>query len=256
MWMAPHTFAEKGGQSSVHVQPADEAARRDASAALLACPTGSIGGPAVAVDFPRPVSGVEGVWHMGFHDERSFGAASWLVRTEAGNVMVDVPRFVPRLMRGVEALGGVDHIVLTHRDDVAAHAKWHAHFGAPRSIHVDDDRIGADAPLGGDRAVDGRVAGLAWTHVPGHTRGSVVFRRGDVLFTGDHLAARDDAGTRGLTAFRRACWYDWNEQTRSMERLVHLPVRHVLPGHGAPWHGDVAGYQAAMARLVAWMKTV
>lgn len=254
MWMAPGVFEERGGQSAVHTQP-DVADRAAASAALIACPTASIGGPAVHVEFPRPVDGVEGVWHMGYHDERSFGAAAWLVETDEGRVLVDVPRFAGRLVSGVESAGGLDRIVLTHQDDVAAHEKWHARFRAPRSIHVHDDRIGADEPLGADGSDQGRIGGLDWLHVPGHTRGSVVYRRGDVLFTGDHLTARDDADpSHGLAAFRRACWYDWKTQTRSMERLAGLPIRHVLPGHGAPWHGSRDEYADAMERLLAWMR--
>ena len=73
--------------------------------------------------------------------------------------------------------------------------------------------------------------------VPGHTRGSVCFLwRDRFLFTGDHLAW---SGRRGsLTAFRSACWYDWGEQTRSMER----PRRRVLRVDPArPRAADAAG---------------
>lgn len=265
MWMAPKTFAEDDGMSAVHQQPpgaagagleGDPRAVLDAaSAALAACPTGSIGGPASKVAWPRPVEGAPGVWHLGFHDRSSFGAASWLVRTDAGNVMIDVPRFAGPIVRAVEAAGGVAAIVLTHRDDVGAHEQWHDRFGAERAIHVDDDRIGAEIRLGADGETDGTIAGLAWTHVPGHTKGHVVFQQGSVLFTGDHLAGSTRDPTR-LRAFRSACWYDWGKQTRSMEGLADRDVQHVLPGHGAPWHGTVAQYQTAMRSLIDWMHTV
>lgn len=245
MWMAPDVFSEAGGMSAVHAQPPER--DPDASAALVACPTGSIGGPAGPTSFPRPIA--DGVWHCGYHDRRSFGAASYLTKTAAGNVLVDVPRFSRPLVRAVEAMGGVQAIVLTHRDDVASHQEWRDHFGAHRIIHADDDRIGAEVALEG---ADGTAAGLDWMHVPGHTRGSVVYRHGGVVFTGDHLAAHDD-GT-GLVAFRRACWYDWGEQRRSMARMADWDVRHVLPGHGAPWHGEPETYRGAMRDLLAWME--
>lgn len=245
MWMAPHIFADADGKSAVHLQP--PARDMDASAALLSCPTGSIGGPAGPVRFPRPVG--DKVWHCGYHARASFGAASYLVRTNEGNVLVDSPRFVKPLANTIEEMGGLSHILLTHRDDVADHQKWHDRFGAPRAIHASDDTIGADVVLDGD---GGTVAGLEWTHVPGHTEGSVVYRHQGVLLTGDHLAGR---GQR-LRAFRSACWYDWPTQIKSMERLVDLPVTHVLPGHGAPWRGDVAAYRRGMEALIAWMADV
>lgn len=248
MWMAPTVFREEAGMSAVHAQPPERDA--DASAALVACPTGSIGGPAAPASFPRPIA--PETWHCGYHDRRSFGAAAYLARTGEGNVLVDVPRFSRPLVRAVEAMGGVDAIVLTHRDDVAAHAAWNDHFGAPRAIHAHDDLIGAEVRLGEGGADAGTVAGLEWTHVPGHTRGSTVYRHGGVLFTGDHLAAHD--GGAGLVAFRRACWYDWTAQTRSMRRLADLEVQHVLPGHGAPWHGGPEEYRRLMRDLLGWME--
>jgi glyoxylase-like metal-dependent hydrolase (beta-lactamase superfamily II)/ferredoxin len=248
MWLAPHAFREAGGQSAVFAQP--EAADRDAAAALVACPTASIGGPAGAgklgvAQFPRPIA--PNVWHLGYHDPSSFGATAYLVRTEAGNVMVDVPRFAGPLVKAVEGMGGLQAIVLTHRDDVAAHQEWHDRFGAPRVIHRDDDLIGAEVALEGER---GTVAGLDWLHVPGHTRGSVVYRLGDVAFTGDHLAGRGDGG---LTAFRNACWFDWGKQWESMAKMADWEIRHVLPGHDEPWSGASGDYRAAMADLLAWM---
>ncbi len=36
----------------------------------------------------------------------------------------------------VQAMGGVKYIFLTHRDDVAEHAKWAKALGAERIMHV------------------------------------------------------------------------------------------------------------------------
>jgi glyoxylase-like metal-dependent hydrolase (beta-lactamase superfamily II) len=35
-----------------------------------------------------------------------------------------------------------------------------------------------------------------------------------------------------LEAYRDFCWYDWQEQTRSMESLLNYKFEWVLPGHG------------------------
>jgi glyoxylase-like metal-dependent hydrolase (beta-lactamase superfamily II) len=36
----------------------------------------------------------------------------------------------------------------------------------------------------------------------------------------------------GLEAGRDVCWWSWEEETRSVERLLDLRVEWVLPGHG------------------------
>lgn len=49
-----------------------------------------------------------GVYHLGWHSERSFSATSYLiVRPSGGNVMVDCPRFNPVLRKRLEDFGGV-----------------------------------------------------------------------------------------------------------------------------------------------------
>jgi len=265
MWMAPETFGEADGQSAVHAQPGDPAARDRALAALVACPTASIGtdppDPAVAdvaASFPRPVAG--DVHHCGYHAESSFGAASWFLRRPEGNVLVDSPRFAAPLVRRLEEMGGVDLMLLTHRDDVADHARFAERFGCRRVLHADD--VGArtrdvEVQVQGRHPVE-VAPGITAVPVPGHTRGHMVFHAGETLFTGDHLAWDLDA--RRLVAFRRACWYDWGEQTESMRRLLEAwderPFSWVLPGHGDPVHLAPEAMRADLRRLVSWMEGV
>jgi len=74
--------------------------------------------------------------------------------------------------------------------------------------------------------------------VPGHTKGSVVYLWSDrCLFTGDSLSwsfAEND-----LNAFRDFCWYSWDEQRRSLARLLNTNFELVLAGHGGS-HGAPA----------------
>jgi glyoxylase-like metal-dependent hydrolase (beta-lactamase superfamily II)/ferredoxin len=265
-WMAPQAFARVGRQSAVTRQPETPDGRRAALHALISCPTASIGtaqkAPDLAQaqqDFPLPVAGADGVFHCGYHAESSFGAASWLLRTPAGNVMVDTPRFALPLVRRVEALGGLALIAFTHRDDVADHAKWARHFGARRVLHRRDAPI-PDGPV--EWVLEGTgpteiVAGLTAIPVPGHTAGHVAYHwagtagTSAVLFTGDHLAGD---GEGGLEAWPDVCWYDWGEQVRSMERLRAWRFGHVLPGHGPPLHLPQAGMAAALEACIARMK--
>jgi glyoxylase-like metal-dependent hydrolase (beta-lactamase superfamily II) len=69
--------------------------------------------------------------------------------------------------------------------------------------------------------------------VPGHTAGSAALLAGETyLFTGDHLWG--DASGR-LGASRAVCWWRWDEQLRSIERLASHRFEWVVPGHGRPW---------------------
>jgi glyoxylase-like metal-dependent hydrolase (beta-lactamase superfamily II)/ferredoxin len=250
--IAPEVFEEGRGHSFVRAQPSDEAARRRALMALVACPTSSIGtvsrtnASEAAAAFPETVDG--NVSFCGFTAESSFGAWSYFVERPDGNVLVDSPRAAGPLLNALAARGGVRTLFLTHRDDVADHSALHARFGCERILHENDVTAGT-------RGIERRIAGpdpvaladdLLVIPTPGHTRGhAVLLHRNKYLFTGDHLAWSRRRGR--LVAFRDACWYSWDEQIRSMERLLDFSFEWVLPGHGG-WHH--AESPAAMRRAV------
>ncbi|HVR42887.1 MAG TPA: MBL fold metallo-hydrolase [Thermoanaerobaculia bacterium] len=257
--IAPETFRESGGQSAVWQQPETEEARMRAAMALVACPTASIGARTLdvrAASAVFPVLVEENVHFNGYTSESSFGAFSYLVTRPEGNVMIDSPRFARPLVRRIEALGGIDRILLTHRDDVADHARFAAHFDARRTLHRDDVISSTSAvesqPAGSDPVgIDGDFVMIP---TPGHTRGHAVFLHQDrFLFTGDHLAW--DPRRERLYAFRRACWYSWDEQVRSMERLLDYSFEWVLPGHGRPVRLPRATMHEELIRCVRWMKS-
>ena len=254
--LAPAVFAAADDHSYVHAQPAGEQAAREAYRALLACPTASIGttGPNLAreamADFPLPIAG--GVWYCGYASRKSFGGSSYLLaRPEGGLWMIDAPRFLPQLVKSIEALGSLAGIFLTHRDDVADASLYARHFGVPRGLHAAD----ADAEPGAERVLEGRAAvaiapGLLAIPTPGHTRGHMVLLADETfLFTGDHLAWDRDEGR--LVAFRSACWYDWDELVASMRGLVGRRFEWVLPGHGDRVRLPEAEMAQALDALVA-----
>ncbi|MDQ1392777.1 MAG: hypothetical protein QOF30_1754 [Acidimicrobiaceae bacterium] len=233
--LAPDTFTQARGQSLVAAQPDPGEAHTAAWRASVACPTQSIGTlsrqPRPEGLFPQELS--DGVYYCGFNSEHSFGANAFFVRRPRGNFLVDAPRWSRRLARPIEELGGIDDVLLTHRDDVADAEQWASRFGARVWIHADD----ADAaPFATDHLEglgDTEIRpGLVAVPLPGHTKGSVGFVLEErYLFSGDSLAWDSDRGD--LTAFRHACWYSWSEQAASLGRLA---VRHrfswVLAGHG------------------------
>ncbi len=246
----PATFG--GGEDDrafVVRQPAAGEERRRALLALVACPVAAIGSTskdgvaAAARGFPAPFA--PGVLRCGYAAESSFGAAAWLVLRPDGNVLVDSPRFAAPLLESIRALGGARLMFLTHRDDVADHARWRDALGCERVLHARDVGAGTrdvERRLEGDDPVPlGR--GLVAVPVPGHTAGSSALLVDETyLFTGDHLWG--DAEGR-LGASRAVCWWDWDAQLASLERLAALRFEWVLPGHGRPWHGASAGAAAA-----------
>ena len=259
--IAPASFRDHGGQSSVYQQPRNPGEIHRALMALVSCPTASIGtmsrrsARSGVQAFPLHV--VDDVHFCGFTSESSFGAWAYLIARpdeRGGNVLVDSPRFNNPLVKRIEEMGGVRLMFLSHRDDVADHAKFAAHFRCPRIMHEAESATarGIERVITGTDPV--RIDNeLQIIPTPGHTRGhQVLLYREKVLFTGDHLAWSPERQT--LTAFRDVCWYSWAEQTRSMEELLAYPFEWVLPGHGRIGHGSAEQMHAHLERCVARMK--
>jgi glyoxylase-like metal-dependent hydrolase (beta-lactamase superfamily II)/ferredoxin len=232
--MVPEVFEDAGNHSRVRRQPRTDAERRAAQQALVACPTASIGtddksGMAEAArDFPIRIE--DEVGFCGYTSEKSFGAWSYFVERQDGNVLVDSPRAAAPLLARLDERGGVRFLVLSHRDDVADHEALRRRFGCDRVMHR------ADGLRGLERYVDGveptpLASDLLLIPTPGHTPGSLcLLYRKTFLFTGDHLWWNAERGM--LSASRSLNWYSWDEQLRSIERLLDFEFRWVLPGHG------------------------
>jgi glyoxylase-like metal-dependent hydrolase (beta-lactamase superfamily II)/ferredoxin len=229
---APTLFAHQGGKVEVTRQPApDEQAA--ATRALLACPVGAIqGAPLAESVLPHHLgdTATASVFVCGYNSEDAYGGNAFLARRARGNLLVDGPRFAAPLVKQIDA---VAHVLVTHSDDVGDAARWAERFGARVWIHERDRRaapfatdiLRGDAPTPID---DGVVA----IPVPGHTRGSVMFLvDDDALFTGDSLYWSRALGR--LSAFPDACWYSWDAQIASLERLAREHTfGWILAAHG------------------------
>ncbi len=260
--IAPETFTEDHDTSIVSHQPESAREIKRALMALVACPTASIGtvehhDAHLGIDaFPQNIAG--NVYFCGFTAESSFGAWSYLIvraESEGGNILIDSPRFATQLAKNIEAVGGVNTMFLTHRDDVADHARFAKKFGCQRVMHADDGavRLGIEHVISGDDPVE-LDHDLMAIPIPGHTRGHMgLLYRNKFLFTGDHLAWSPNRAT--LTAFRSVCWYSWEAQTHSMEKLLDYDFEWVLPGHGRIHHDSHENMRAHLERCIEWMKT-
>ena len=138
--IAPEVFGRSArALSFVKKQPETEEQQIRAAMALVACPTSSIGNArkadtrAAVQRFPELIE--DGVMYCGFTSESSFGASSYLVTRPSGNVLIDSPRAARPLAKRIAELGGARLMFLTHRDDVADHAWYHAELGCDRVIH-------------------------------------------------------------------------------------------------------------------------
>jgi glyoxylase-like metal-dependent hydrolase (beta-lactamase superfamily II)/ferredoxin len=256
--IAPTVFGEAAETSFVKAQPDSGPDRRQALRALLACPTGSIGClgdddvKAVMKDFPL---GVEGpVYYCGYNSPKSYGGNSYFIRHSAGNWLIDSPKFVAPLVRRLETLGGIAHIFLTHRDDVADAERYAEHFQSRRIIHRDElsSQPAAEVVLDGAGPWELAPDFLA-IPTPGHTKGHCVLLFQDrFLFTGDHLDW--DRDEKRLAASEDYCWYSWSQQAESVRRLANYRFEWVLPGHGQKVHLPATEMREQILRLAEAMR--
>lgn len=256
--LAPCIFGEGTDTSYVRAQPINDAQRRTALHALLACPTGSIGNrghgdlKAARDDFPLEVE--HPVYYCGFNARTSYGGNSYLLLRNGGNWMIDSPKFLRTLVGKLEQWGGIETIFLTHEDDVADAARYAAHFGARRVIHREELAAQPDAEIVLDGTAPVELSpGVLAIPTPGHTAGHcclLVDQR--FLFTGDHLSW--SRRRERLSASRDYCWYSWPLQVQSMATLAEYRFEWVLPGHGQRVRLPADAMQQQMQQLVRRMR--
>ena len=260
----PDHFAAGAGTAVVAHQPRGASSQRQALLASQACPVAAIE-TSRALQRTTPADGFPSwicshaageVFYCGWVSQRSFGARSWLIQRADGNVMVDVPRWSAPLARRIQAMGGLAQIVLTHRDDVADHQRWAQAFACERWIHRGD----ADAAPSAEQVLEGQeplelAPQIKLLPTPGHTPGSLCLLLGDqrrVLFSGDHVWWNRDQSV--LVCSERYCWWDFNVQIRSLQRLQPLDVAWLLPGHGHRQHFQPGSWTEAVKQTLTWIQ--
>ncbi|KAF5450053.1 hypothetical protein F2P56_030434 [Juglans regia] len=260
-WMAPQIFTRVDEQSAVLKQPTCEEERLKALQALISCPTSSIRTEKPPPDiltvqktFPLPIDEqrVPGVYHCGYHSEKSYGAASYLIVHPEGNILIDSPRFTERLASNIEKLGGARYMFLTHKDDIADHERWSKRLKCDRILHsleVEDSTTNVEIKLEGSGPWS-LFQDIQLIHTPGHTDGSVClfYTSLDILFTGDHLFMTES----GLAISEKFNFYSVPIQLNNVRILLDLDFKWVLPGHGR--RVEFKDYQEKNSTLEAFLQ--
>ena len=262
-WAPDFIDMDAKGLSYVSRQPSSPEEEAVLWRAVAACPTKSIGN----LDRPRepgsvfPYQLTDGVFALGNNALSSFAAHSYLLEHPLGNLMVDSPRFNRPLAESIDALGGIAHVLLTHRDDVADADRWADRYGARVWIGEADadaapyatDVTGADSPTS-------ICLGVVSIPAPGHTKGHVMYHFDDrCLFTGDTLHWNHRRSE--LDVFPNQTFHSWSVLADTLLRSSKLKVDWVFPGHGmwnriglADWASQVLalGYAIRQSSQAAW----
>ena len=252
--MAPGMIAAgKDGKAIFVRQPETPDETMQVWRAALACPTGSILAPrGLAVpDHVFPQELAPNLYRLGYNDNATAGAHPFFIRSKAGlNFLIDGPRYVPKLVEFMEQQGGLDHVLLTHRDDVGASAKYAKRFGAKLWIHENDREASPEATdLFTGYDISEPIPGMTLIPIPGHTIGSVAFLIDERLFVGDSLNWLIDEKKLWTNPLR--CWDDWDMQRRSLKRLQDFRFDFVLAGHGGSIGLPADRMQAELATCLA-----
>jgi glyoxylase-like metal-dependent hydrolase (beta-lactamase superfamily II)/ferredoxin len=234
--IAPHLIrpASDGRQFVFIRQPESRDEVVLAQQAAEVCPSHSIGTESARRWSPHhPMEVAPGIWRTGSNSEATAGGNAFLVQRPGDGLLVDVPRFTPRLRDELERLGGFRTILLTHRDDVGDAERYADVFGAEVVIHEADH----DAAPFATRRLTGTspiavAPGVTALPTPGHTEGHTMYLLDDgTLFTGDSLAWEPDRGD--LWAEQLVCWWSWPAQLESLSQLAQHRFTRVIPTHGA-----------------------
>lgn len=236
-WAPGLIDADAAGRSYMARQPEGKEEQAAMWRAAAACPTKSIGN----LDHHTEPQGIfpyqltDGVMALGNNALSSFAAHSFLVERPDGNLMVDSPRYNRTLAERVDSLGGIAHILLSHRDDVADADRWAERYGARVWIgEADRDAAPYATNVTAGDAVALISPGAVSIPAPGHTAGHVVYHINDrLLFTGDTLHWNHRRGE--MDVFPKQTFYSWATLADTMDMLASLPVEWVFAGHGM-WH--------------------
>ncbi|MDX2106532.1 MAG: MBL fold metallo-hydrolase [Candidatus Melainabacteria bacterium] len=257
--LAPENFAKSGSYYVISKQPQTKLELKQVIDALICCPLGSVGTthPELKHEIAQSISHFpelieKDVYYLGFNSAQSFGGKSYFIKHRDGNWMVDSPKYSPRLVKFIEEHGGLENIFLTHRDDVAEAREYAQKFRSKRYIHQADLEAQKDAEIvfSGIEAFNPHWQ-FKIIPTPGHTMGhSMLLYDEKFLFSGDVFTSYTytcDAIEAWPPFY---CWQSWEEQTKSIARLLSFDFEYMLPSHGKRFQGNKAETKSALKKCL------
>jgi glyoxylase-like metal-dependent hydrolase (beta-lactamase superfamily II) len=153
----------------------------------------------------------------------------YLIASDGEAVIVDGAAEPERILGELQALGATARLIVqthNHPDHTEALPSLVAQLRVPVLAHPADPMPVATEDLLGGETLEAGSARIEVLATPGHTSGSLCFRVGAHLFTGDTLFPGGPGNTVGDPS-------QFREIMRSLDGLFSLPDEtRVSPGHG------------------------
>ncbi|MCH8864342.1 MAG: MBL fold metallo-hydrolase [Chloroflexi bacterium] len=162
----------------------------------------------------------------------SFGTNAYILacRKTGASVLVDAPGEAGEILENLKGTNP-KYILLTHShwDHTGALTQLRSGLGIPLAAHAADAGKLSAAPEirldGGDTVTFGNIR-LEVMHTPGHTPGSLCFKTGDYLISGDTIFPGGPGKTDTPAAFERII------ESITNQILILDDSTRIFPGHG------------------------
>lgn len=162
----------------------------------------------------------------------SFGTNAYILicRKTGDSVLVDAPGEAGKILENMKGTNP-KYILLTHShwDHIGALTQLRSGLGIPLAAHAADaGKLSATPeirPDGGDTVTFGNIK-LEVLHTPGHTPGSLCFKTGNYLLSGDTIFPGGPGKTDTPAAFEQII------ETITNQILILDDSTRIFPGHG------------------------
>ncbi len=153
-------------------------------------------------------------------NRETLGGTAYLLRCEGFNILVDCPTWSDANRDFLQAKGGIQWLVISHRGGGSQVKKWQTEFNCRVVVQEQEAYLLPQVevtPFHQQFMIDDQHR-LLWT--PGHSPGSACLystQAGGILFTGRHLLPNRQGQ---LVPLRVSKTFHWPRQLRSTQRLL------------------------------------
>jgi glyoxylase-like metal-dependent hydrolase (beta-lactamase superfamily II) len=168
-------------------------------------------------------------------NRKTLGGTAYLIVKTQGNILVDCPLWDVATQAFIEAQGGLQGVVITHRGGLSRDAiALYQAFNCPVYLQEQEAYLLPQVPVTPFQQGLSLAEGLELVWTPGHSPGSSCLydkRFGGVLFTGRHLLP-DQTGRP--VPLKTEKTFHWPRQLASVEalrqRFTPATLQYICPG--------------------------